>query len=129
MCSCTIFPTYNNKIDLQLPSNPSARRFLQCLSHLCFHCIVYALLHVQLAPCQQYWTRALECEAGFYTQLSCIASDSGSHDLHRTLTREQHRERVRDLHRRLVPTMGQLGWQLLDDGLNWSRRPSFVRAS
>ena len=29
---------------------------------------------------------------------------------------------IMDVHQRLIPTMGQLGWQLEDDGLRWSRR-------
>ena len=39
MCGCTLFPVYSSEVDLQLPSNPSGRRFVNCLSNLCLHCI------------------------------------------------------------------------------------------
>ena len=138
MCSCTVFPAYHTKIYLQLPSNPSARRFLHCLSYRCLACIYDALDNDELAPCKQYWTRALQREADFYLAASCMercgSTRSASNILWGSITHPQHRESARQLHRSLVPTMGQLGWQLLDDdlsciGLSWSRRPSSVQAS
>jgi hypothetical protein len=39
-----------------------------------------------------------------------------------TLTRDERIAQDRDIVRRLVPLMGQLGWQLLEDGVHWIRR-------
>ena len=41
-----------------------------------------------------------------------------------TVTPQVIAEQDKDNRRRLVPTMGQLGWQLEEDELSWTRRPS-----
>ena len=58
MCACTLFPVYSSKVDLQLPSNPSARRFLQCLSTLCLQCIL-SLGELPKLPLRQYCTASM----------------------------------------------------------------------
>ena len=69
---------------------------------------------------------------GLLPAASCMkpsaGSPSASFTLWRSITHSQHMEHERQLYRSLVPTMGQLGWQLHDDdvsciGLSWSRPP------
>ena len=130
MCSCTVFPAYNTKIDLQLPSNPSARRFLQCMSNLCLYCIEYVTQQERLAPCKRYWTPTLAREfTAFYSKPGCFKVSRASFLLWSSITKQQHNEKERELQRRVVPIMGQHGWQLNDDGVSWSRRTSLARAS
>ena len=60
-----------------------------------------------------------EREAYYYTQ-----ADNDRHALLATVTREQRIAQDRDISQRLVPLMGQHGWQLREDGWSWSRRLS-----
>jgi hypothetical protein len=62
MCICTVFPVYSSKVDLQPASNPSARRFLNSLSHLCLHCIMEVAHFDELADLKRYWSRAMQRE-------------------------------------------------------------------
>jgi hypothetical protein len=50
--------------------------------------------------------------------------DDERYALEASITREQRKAQDRDITQRLVPLMGQHGWQLLDDGQHWSRRLS-----
>jgi hypothetical protein len=127
ICSCTLFPVYSSKVDLQPPTNPSARRFLQSLSHLCLRCIDDVCNDTPaLAPCKQYWTRAMERDKDMYNLSNAAVHDSARFALFDKImaSPQEFDELDRFTFRRLVPTMGQLGWQLEEDGLHWSHRPS-----
>jgi hypothetical protein len=121
MCICTVFPVYSSKVDLQPPANPSARRFLQSLSHLCLLCIVQVSNFKELADLKRYCSRAMHRESEAYHY---IQYDNARAALAKTVTREEQFAQDRDIDQRLVPLMGQHGWQLSEDGRTWSRRPS-----
>jgi hypothetical protein len=119
MCICTLFPVYSSKVDLQLPPNPSARRFLSSLSDHCLQCIMR--VSNQLVVLQRYGTRAMQREEDAYYHRP-VDTDRGALAL--AMTREQRMTENKNLSRHLVPIMGQHGWQLSEDGLTWSCRPS-----
>ena len=118
MCICTVFPVYSSKVDLQPPANPSARRYLQSLSHLCLICTTCHF--EELADLKRYCSRAMhrEWEDYYYMQ-----SDYDRSALAATLSWEERIAQDRDIVLRLVPLIGQHGWQLLEDGVHWVRRP------
>jgi hypothetical protein len=60
-----------------------------------------------------------ELDAYYYLQ-----PDKDRYALEASITREQRMAQDRDITQRLVPLMGQHGWQLLDDEQGWSRRLS-----
>jgi hypothetical protein len=66
MCICTLFPVYSSKVDLQLPSNPSARRFLQSLPHLCLCCIRMLFDFRPLTVLRRHRSRPLQRESEAY---------------------------------------------------------------
>jgi hypothetical protein len=71
MCVCTVFPVYSSKINTQPPANPSARRFLQSLSHLCLSCITQVSDWEELADFKWYCLRAMRREFdAYYTTFS-----------------------------------------------------------
>ena len=120
MCACTLVPVYSSKVDLQLPSNPSTRRFLQSFSTLCLQCIL-SLGELPKLPLRQYCTASMRREwEAYYSQDQLDDDPRNLRQL--TATDEMLDTWIMDVHQRLVPTMGQLGWQLGDDGLRWSRR-------
>jgi hypothetical protein len=128
MCICTLFPVYSSKVDLQPPSNPSARRFLQSLSHLCLACITFVTCREGLSVLKAYTTRAMSREFSAY--YDCWSDgrylDKDRARLQDAISLEEKEEQQRDICRRLVPLMGQHGWQLHEDGRfgSWSRRLS-----
>ena len=65
----------------------------------------------------------------FYSKPGCFKASRASFLLWSSITKQQHNEKERELQRRVVPIMGQHGWQLNDDGVSWSRRTSLARAS
>ena len=121
MCICTLFPVYSSKVDLQPPSNPSARRFLGSLSHYCLHCIQQVIIVPQFAVLEQYWTRQMQREWKAYYSTKV---DRDRYALRRSVTLETCNRQVNDINRSLIPLMGQHGWQLREDGRSWSRRLS-----
>jgi hypothetical protein len=125
---CTLYPVYSSKVDLQLPSNPSARRFLQSLSHLCLACITFVTCREGLSVLKQHTTRAMSRDfAAYYDCWSDGRSmDADRGRLHYAITQEEKDEQQREIRRRLVPLMGQHGWQLQEEGRfgSWSRRLS-----
>ena len=130
MCICTLFPVYSSKVDLQPPSNPSARRFLQSLSHLCLACITFVTCREGLSVLKPYITRAMSRDFDAY--YDCWSDgrylDKDRKRLHSAITQEEKDAQQKDIRRRLVPLMGQHGWQLHEeeDGRfgTWSRRLS-----
>ena len=113
-------------MDLQLPSNPSGRRFVNCLSNLCLHCIT--LVSGLLLPLNQYCTRSMrrEWEAYYHVGDQLDADRRILKAL--TLTAEKRRSWCKDIYQRLIPTLGQHSWKLSDDGLCWSHKPPSSQA-
>jgi hypothetical protein len=130
MCICTLYPVYSSKVDLQPLSNPSARRFLQSLSHLCLACITFATCHEGLSVLKPYITRAMSRDFHAYYDYwsDGLYLDADRARLHYCITQDEKDEQQRDIRRRLVPLMGQHGWQLHEEENGrfgtWTRRLS-----
>ena len=101
-CVCTLFPLYFSKVDLQLPSNPSARRFLQRLSYLCLLCIGEVSSR---APALRVAEAVLDAaDAG-----ECQVHSATGERTAPTGSAPVGRRHAREISRRLVPIMRQHG--------------------